>query len=617
MFLNKYYLTMLLILMTFATHAQKRVKWGKYSEEIFQIYGSELAKDAEAVILYESGALSLESGKYLLKVHRRMIILEESGISRGQISIVYNPKEERITGLEGITTNVSEGNNYSIKLRTSSIEIEEISESKAILTFNMPDVQVGSIIEYRYQKKSNSISKPEDWYFQHDIPTLYSAYSQDKLPRTLKYLTSLQGQLLFAKYNDIGLKLYELTDVPPLNDRITYLANAVDYLEKISFRSTSPDDFSSWNRFVKEYYENKDVDRVVNEGQGIMQLTLKNLGINEDDPLIQKSQKIYDEVQKTLKWSGIYDIYPNGKGNSAEVNLSLFTLLKSLNNQTFMVLLTTPPFGKIHRSYPLPTPFDHVIVQTIIDGKIIYLDATNPYLPFGHLDTYSENRECLVLKDTAEWSVSAGLNNGKETIFQQVKFENGNLQRQYQIKWDVLASAKFRKVIDEGSSNRFFEDMFDTPDRGELKTAEVVNKRDITKPLSSTFSYQEADYLKGQNKVYFQHVEYKKLIENSFPDAKRYYPVNFPSFDKTHLTSTIEIPKGYQVASIPESMNISLPENYGKFSYTCVVQQNQLNLSVKFEIYKNNLPPDLYSALHEFYSQMVAKCKEPVIFVKQ
>ncbi|MEL7148211.1 MAG: hypothetical protein AAFO69_17690, partial [Bacteroidota bacterium] len=193
--------------------------------------------------------------------------------------------------------------------------------------------------------------------------------------------------------------------------------------------------------------------------------------------------------------------------------------------------------GKIHKSYPTPNCFNHIIVQTNIQGKDYYLDATNSYLPFGYLPTYSESLEALALKEELSWYLTRSLPNGKETIFQQLTFHNGNLERTYSIKWDALQSAEFRQKIGETGSAEMLLQMLEKPDRAEVKTNQVTNEKEHSQALNSRISFQERDFIKGQNKLYLEPIQYKRLIENPFSDEKRNYPVIFESLIKTQMTS--------------------------------------------------------------------------------
>ncbi|MEL7148212.1 MAG: DUF3857 domain-containing protein, partial [Bacteroidota bacterium] len=346
MHFKKYSLFIFIICLSFAALGQKKVKWGKYSDEILMVYGSELAEGAEALILYEQGNLSYEYEAFVTKTHKRLIILEKEGISRGEFSISFNPAIEKVSDIEGITTNITNGQRTSTKLKASGIKRKVISRNEEVITIKMPAVVKGSIIEYRFEKRSKYLERPEDWSFQHDIPTLYSAYSHENLPRTFDYVTSLQGRLLSQKYTNVGLPLYELSEIPSLNDSIDYLPHPRDYAEKIIFRSAADNKINSWPKYVKSYLENQQVDRVVSEGQGMMKLTLEKIGVNKSDELLQNAKLIYRQLQQTLNWSGEHSIYPNGSNNSAEINLSLYTLLRELNSNTFIVLLSTPANGK-------------------------------------------------------------------------------------------------------------------------------------------------------------------------------------------------------------------------------------------------------------------------------
>ena len=106
------------------------------------------------------------------------------------------------------------------------------------------------------------------------------------------------------------------------------------------------------------------------------------------------------------------------------------------------------------------------------------------------------------------------------------------------------------------------------------------------------------------------------LLINPFTEEERFYPIQFESLPQIQFTSIIDVPEGYEVAQLPAPGNVALPEGYGRFIYQAIQQQGKINLTLKFEILKNDIPSVLYPAVKDFYEAATEKCEEAIIFKK-
>ena len=72
---------------------------------------------------------------------------------------------------------------------------------------------------------------------------------------------------------------------------------------------------------------------------------------------------------------------------------------------------------------------------------------------------------------------------------------------------------------------------------------------------------------KNNDRIYFSPVIIDKLTENPFRLKNRIYPVEYPyPFELTYIAN-IELPEGFKVEEKPTDINMTLPENNGKFTY--------------------------------------------------
>src|SRR5690606_18612137 len=103
---------------------------------------------------------------------------------------------------------------------------------------------------------------------------------------------------------------------------------------------------------------------------------------------------------------------------------------------------------------------------------------------------------------------------------------------------------------------------------------------------------------------------------NPFASESRIYPIDF-SFAKSHAHMvTINLPEGYKIESIPESVVYQLPDELGEFRFMISNTDNAIQLRVTEDIKIALVPADYYQALKDYFGAMVTKQAEKIILSK-
>src|SRR5258705_1144063 len=136
--------------------------FGVYSEEEMNLKGCPFEKDAEAVVLLDE-AYSDWSDNYQLVTTRRIRIkiLNQRGIDRGNITIPFYSKDdfEFIKNIEGY----SFYENSLFTLNKKSIYTEKVNDRYSNMKFALPNVKVGSIVEYKYESVMKNFGGLDEW----------------------------------------------------------------------------------------------------------------------------------------------------------------------------------------------------------------------------------------------------------------------------------------------------------------------------------------------------------------------------------------------------------------------------------------------------------------------
>lgn len=193
------YILLLLVIVASAKSQEYSHEFGKITNDEFALNEYKKDKNAEAIIIYDIGKsiFVYKSGYYdVVFTHRKKIkIFSEAGIDQGEIELYYyrdNQIWERIEDLEAFTYNLEDGLKRKVELNPELVYDEKVNDKWYVKKFAMPNVKPGSIIEYRYRLTTPASFNLPDWYYQSNIPTLYSEYIIEMSP-FYEYVYILQG----------------------------------------------------------------------------------------------------------------------------------------------------------------------------------------------------------------------------------------------------------------------------------------------------------------------------------------------------------------------------------------------------------------------------------------
>ena len=87
-------------------------------------------------------------------------------------------------------------------------------------------------------------------------------------------------------------------------------------------------------------------------------------------------------------------------------------------------------------------------------------------------------------------------------------------------------------------------------------------------------------------------------------------------FDETYLLN-MEIPKNYTVEEMPKSSKVNFNEGDGFFEYIVSKSDDNILLRSRVVLKKANYTAEEYNTLREFFSYVVKKHSEQIVFKKK
>lgn len=392
----------LLLVFTININQAQIKKFGKISKDEFALKNNKKYEEDDAIELFKERKTTFEyydnvGWMVVTKVHERILLKNKNGFKYATKKIKLFKSEK--AKVKAATYNLDGDNIVITKLDNDDIYKQKITENWVEKKFTMPNLKEGSIIEWQYKIKSSYIAYIDDIVYQKTIPILYLDVFLT-IPEYFKF------KYYVTKYFPINLNIktdagetnhFSLVDVKAIKKE-PFIPGINNYIGRVKFELVSVEFpgrpvekyASSWEDVCKKIYKSFHFGDQLKK-TGYFKKDLKNLTSQTFDKEV-KTHKILDFVKKKVRWNNQYGIYSDvgvkkayktGKGNVAEINFILISMLNQAGIEAYPVLGSS-----IHHGIPMfPTiiGFNYVITAVKKGNGYILIDPTEKLAPPGVL----------------------------------------------------------------------------------------------------------------------------------------------------------------------------------------------------------------------------------------
>lgn len=545
-----------------------------------------LAPGAPAIILFrqvdrdDNGRTSHEDNYYRIKV------LTEEGRKYADVEIPFFKQSENVVAVHARTIR-PDGSiaNFDGKVFEKSL-VKAKGVKYLAKTFTLPDVQIGSIIEYFYTTDlAENYVFESHWILSEELFTKrahfslkpYSSYySQYRLRWNWQGLPPgtdkpQEGADHIVRMDAANIPAFQTEDfMPPENE----LKSRVDFIYEDDFTETQPDKF--WKHIGKK--RNDALESFVGKRKA-MEAAVSQI-VSASDPPEVKLRKIYDRVQqlrntayevrkteqeekrnKEKTAANVEEVWKRGFGDGVELTWLFLGLARAAgfeaygcwvsNRRQYFFAANTMQSQKLNAN----------VVLVKVNGKDVYFDPGAAFTPFGML-TWSETGTfgLRLDRDGGTWIQTTLPESSVSQMQRTAKLklsDTGDLEGKLTITFTGL-EAMYQRLVERNSDDverkKFLEEVAQRQIPA-ASQADLTNKPDWKNsetPLVAEFDLKIPGWASSAGRRVLLPVGVFAASEKRvFEHANRVHPIYFEyPFEKLD-DITIELPAGWHASNVP------------------------------------------------------------------
>ncbi|MGZ4829469.1 MAG: DUF3857 domain-containing protein [Candidatus Angelobacter sp.] len=601
--------------------------------EMKQVPGS---PGADAVQLYYADFINDQEQTEFF--YHRIKILNEKGKNHADVELIV-PPDGSISSLKARTIQ-PDGKITDFTGKPFQKTVIKARGVKVLAkAFTMPEVTVGSIIEYKYKIDWPGIITDNYWTIQHELYTVKESFRMKPYSGGLEGFES--GYQVAALYSHMPNNIkplqkgggYELeVESMPAFESEGYMPPEEDLKPQMRFfyistGNSTPEKF--WQEAGRKW--NDQVEHFIGNRKEISQAAAQAIG-NETDPE-QKLRKLYaraqqirnltyerDRTELELKKEKLKsnqnagDVLARGTGDRDDITRFFVALARAAGFDASIVRVSDRKNKFFDKGLLSRRQLDTEIAVVNQAGKDIYLDPGTKFCPYGYLRWIRTSTMGIKLDKKGGVFVTApAAGYDKATIRRNAEMAldgGGNLTGTITVKFeggDALEHRLDELDTDEAGKKKNLEDEL----QGWLPTGAVIK---LTKsegwetsdgPLTAVFSVEMPGYASAAGKrllvpaYLFQarQLDAFKHVDRKFPV---YFPYAFGEVDRVNIS----VPGGYTLENTPQQQTARLGyaayQNLAQFDGKQLVTQRILQVNgIFFRL-------DVYPEVKDFFSKVQA-----------
>jgi Domain of Unknown Function with PDB structure (DUF3857)/Transglutaminase-like superfamily len=645
--LRRLFLTTAVVLLGATAYRVGSIKaadeWLPISPEELKMTSVPEAPGAPAIYLYRQVDRNDEQSRANEYNYARIKILTEEGRKYADVEIPFVKEQGDIRNIRARTVR-PDGTiaNFDGKVYDKTI-VKARGLKYLAKTFTLPDVQVGSIIEYHYSYyPREGYVYDSSWILSEELFTLHGKFSlkpNTEFALRWSWPVGLPEGTTTPKDDHGTIRLeaqkvpaFQIEDfMPPENElkfRVEFTYNERGDME------TEPDKF--WKKEGKRL--NATVDAFVGKHKAMEQAVAQI--VSENDTPEVKLRKIYAKVQtlrntsfelekteqekkreKERDTNNVEDLWKRGYGNGVQLTWLFLALARAAGFEAYPVMASARSVYFFKPAIMNASQLNTNVVLVKLNGKDVYCDPGTAFVPFGLLPWAETAVQGLRLdKDGGSWVRTELPESSISRIERKADLkldDAGSLEGKLTITFtglEALLRRQEERNVDEAGRKKFLEDQVKEYVPVGIEV-ELTNKPDwgsSSEKLVAEFDLKVPGWVSGAGRRVLLPVALFGATEKRvFELSNRVHPIYFEfPFEKIDDV-TIDLPLGWQVSSVPPLKN----QDSKAIVYTLKVEDDKgrLHLNRKLNVDILLLDAKSYPTLRAFFQIVRAGDEQQVV----
>lgn len=539
---------------------------------------------------------------------------------------------------------------FTGKPYVKTIEKSKDSKYQAVV-FTLPDVEPGSIIEYRYSTRfsDDMVSAPQ-WYIQGDLyvkeahyvwyPTSRDLVDEEQRPiNAIAWLpilppgVAVKNSLTPGGGLNASRRTYELTvkDIPPTVEE-DYMPPLKSYSYRVLFSFTPFNDMDEYWKAEGKDWSKKQNNFMKSSGDLEAATQAATAGATTDD---QKLRKIYAKVmtlentdytrergkREEGKTSTVSDVLSHQRGSSTELTELFVAMARVAGMKAYLMLVpdrSQELFIKYWRSFQ---QFDSEIAIVNVDGKEVFFDPGERFCEYGHLawqHSFVEGLRQVEGGTAFGQTLGDGYAANRTTRVANLTMdEHGQITGKINYGFTGSDALRLRHVAlradTQDLSDRLRELVeAEVPRSLQVKVTEISNVDDYEKPLQVTYEVHGTMGTATGKRLVLPMDLFESGAAATFSQEKRETAVDMRYARSVEDALRINFPKGFEVEALPKNDMYTLEK---RALYKMTVESTPTSFTSRraFVVGDVLFLQKEYPQLRTFYSQLQTKDKESVV----
>lgn len=634
------------------------VKWIQASPDELKMASDPKAPDAPAVYLNYEEYVDIKA--HFHRVYARIKILTERG--KEEYGDVEIPFETGATAIRGIEARTVEADGSVVPFTGTPIDKEVVKFGHTRVmekVFSMPNVQVGSILEYQWERQY------DDWYvfppswdlqkpiFMHDGHYHFNAIQLDPgssmtiaVPDGMGHVLTA-NRLLYDQQLPPGAVLKDLPtgfdlvvkDVAPIPEE-PYSPPLSSFSYRLNF-------FYSANFTGQEFWASeghtwaKDVDHFAGTSDRIRQAVSQIVSPGDSDD--QKARKIFAAVMTVdntaysrthteeeyqaqgAKDKTAADIWDQKRGSPVEVTRLFTAMARAAGLKVSEMAVTRRDERILNASYLYWGQMNNEVAIVSIGGKEVFLDPGERYCEYGKLAWEHTQVMGIRQTDSGTQPVLTPAADYKDTVVERKAVlqlaQDGKVDGTIQYSMTGAEALRWRHVAllsdaDEAAKEFNSELQQKVPAGIQVKTDHLDDLTDSSQPLTATVAVTGSMGTATGNRVFLPGTFFEASEKPPFAEEKRDNPVDLHYPSATRDQVRITLAPGLIVATLPTDATIPYPQNaqyVAKYGGSGSTYQQARLMAVGNTVYSK----DAYAQLRDFFQKAGAQDQQQVVLQRQ